>query len=105
MLLAFLISASAMPPAKELGLPVFVDEESGVCAYGVQDMITRDEAKLSEWMRTYFDHAPRIDIVVNLSSPKRCIDSAESIVRKAGFTNVVVRQGSIDEYDVGPPRP
>ena len=107
MLIALFISgAVASPPiAKQLGYPIFIERDERGCAYGIQDMIMHDEAMVAEWMRNYPVKARRIDIVVDAKSPKQCIDSAKSIAQKEGYSDIVVRNGSTDEYDIGPPRP
>lgn len=103
--IAAVVGASQSNPSLQLGYPVFPRVHEGKCAYVIQDMVMTSQKDALEWMRSLPDKSWQVDIVIDQESSGRCVKSARSLTRKAGFTNIVVRRGSGDEYRGGlPPR-
>jgi hypothetical protein len=102
---AAVIGAPQSTPAPLRGYPVFARLAEGKCTYLIQDMIMTNQRDALEWMRSLPDKSRQVDIVIDQPSSDRCVKSAKSLTRKAGFTNIVVRRGSGSEYSGGlPPR-
>ena len=99
-----ILAASAEPPPRQIGYPIFVRADGDECTYQIQDMIMRKEDQVSDWMRKVMP-VWRVDIVFDDKTPSECIAKAKSVVEQAGYLNVVVRRGSEVEYGwQGPPR-
>lgn len=103
LLLSAALAGAAKPEPVELGYPLFPQILEGRCVILIQDMIISRRSDALDWMRSLSDKSRRIDIVVDdRTSSERCTRVAKSVVRQAGFVNVVVRRGSGSEYGPSP---
>jgi hypothetical protein len=68
-------------------------------------MIMSSRKDALKWMKSLPDKSWQIDIVVVETVPGRCVRSAQSLVRKAGFRNLVTVKSSPErQYSSGLPR-
>ncbi len=62
-------------------------------------------ADAKDWYEGISDKTQQIDIVWFSEADRRCIAKARAIVRRAGFTHIIVRNGEGLEYPSGLSRP
>jgi hypothetical protein len=86
-----------------LGYPIFVRAERDRCTFQIQDMIMSRKSDVRDWMKNLQDKDRQIDIVWLYKSDKACIAKARMIVRKAGYSRIVVRNGKGMDYPSGLP--
>lgn len=53
---------------------------------------------VERWFSTLTDKSDQVDVVWKDDQDRQCIDTALSAVERAGFTSIVVRRGSPEDY-------
>lgn len=96
-----LSSALAMQPT---GYPIFVRKTEGGCEFAIQDMIMIRRSDVREWMEDLSDKTRQVDLIWSSREDQGCLRIASSIVRKAGFANVItVKKDGKRDYPSGLP--
>lgn len=90
--------ASASKEETALGYPVTVDHRGGQCRFLIQDMWMSDVAMVESWLAALPSKSDQVDVVWSDGQDRQCTDTARRAVERAGFTSIVVRQGSPDDY-------
>ena len=90
--------ASAPDEVTVLGYPVTVDHRGGQCWFLIQDMWMPDVAMVERWLAALPDKADQVDVVWRDDQGRQCLDTARRAVERAGFTSIVVRRGSPEDY-------
>lgn len=98
LLLSAAACASAARDVTALGYPVTVDHDGDHCKFLIQDMWMSDVSMVERWFTALPKKPDQIDVVWSDDQDRRCIDAARGAVERAGFTSIVVRQGSPDDY-------
>ena len=96
----FLPAACASVPrdAGALGYPITVDREGDQCKFLIQDMWMSDVAMVERWFAALPDKSDQVDVVWGDDQDRQCIETARKTVEQAGFTRVIIRRGSPDDY-------
>jgi hypothetical protein len=98
--LLFLPAACASAPREvtALGYPIIVDHRGDQCRFLIQDMWMSDVAMVERWLAALPDKSDQVDVVWKDDQDRQCIDTARRAVERAGFTSIVVRRGSPEDY-------
>lgn len=95
------IATAMLVTWQPLGDPIFVRADRERCTFQIQDMLMSRPADVRNWYEDMSDKAQQIDVVWSADADRRCIAKARAIVRRAGFKNVIVRNGEEAEYPNG----
>ena len=81
-----------------LGYPVVVDYRQNQCRFLIQDMWMSDDAIAERWLAALPVKSDQVDVVWGDDGDHPCIEVAQRAAERAGFTNIVVRQGRAEDY-------
>lgn len=90
--------ASAPRDAGALGYPITVDHDGDQCKFLIQDMLMSDAAMVERWFTALPDKSVQVDVVWGDDQDRQCIATARTTVEQAGFTRIIIRRGSPDDY-------
>ena len=57
-----------------------------------------DAAMAERWFTALPDKSGQVDVVWSDGQDRQCIETARKLVEQAGFTKILVRRGSPDDY-------
>lgn len=98
LLLSAAACASAPRDVTSLGYPITVDHDGDRCKFLIQDMWMLDVTMVESWFTALPKKSDLVDVVWSDDQDRQCIDTARGAIERAGFTSIVVRQGSPDDY-------
>lgn len=81
-----------------LGYPITVHLDQGRCKFLIQDMWMGDPLIVERWLTSLPNKTQQIDIVFGAHQDRQCVEPARSAAQRSGFTSIVVRSGSPDDY-------
>lgn len=90
--------ASAPRDASALGYPITVNRDGDQCKFLIQDMWMSDAAMVERWFAALHDKSDQVDVVWGDDQDRQCIEIARKTVEQAGFTRIIIRRGSPDDY-------
>ena len=90
--------ASAPGDMGALGYPIIVNRDADQCKFLIQDMWMSDIAMVEKWFTALPDKSGQVDIVWANDQDRQCIETARKTVEQAGFTKMIVRRGSPNDY-------
>ncbi|MFH1553952.1 MAG: hypothetical protein ABII76_03695 [Pseudomonadota bacterium] len=90
--------ASAPREVTASGYPITADYRGDQCWFLIQDMWMSDIAMVETWFAALPAKSDQVDVVWRYEPDRQCIEPARSAVERAGFANIIVRQGSPEDY-------
>lgn len=98
-LMLLTVGCAAVPEGvTALGYPIVVGHRENQCLFLVQDMWMSDDARVERWLAARPLKADQIDVVWGDDGDHPCIAAAQRAAERAGFVNIVVRQGKAEDY-------